>query len=85
MSHRIPVEFVSYWAEGRIATPAQLDLQTGEVTDIHVSEDGAEFECLERETVELNGLVADVSANDENCYFLEDAAMLAPFRACCAP
>lgn len=52
------VVFVSAWSEGEVRTCAKLDLRTGEVFDIEVSECGAEFEHLIEEYVEsANGLV----------------------------
>lgn len=49
----VSVVFVSAWSEGEVRTSAKLDLLTGEVFDIEVSECGAEFEHLIEEYVEM--------------------------------
>lgn len=54
----VNVVFVSAWSEGEVRTSAGLDVQTGEVFDIEVSECGAEFEHLIEEYIEtVTGVV----------------------------
>ncbi len=54
----VNVVFVSAWSEGEVRTSASLDVQTGEVFDIEVSECGAEFEHLIEEYIEtVTGVV----------------------------
>lgn len=47
----VPVAYVSEWEEGIVETSAMLDLQTGEVAGIEVSDDGGEYESLIREYI----------------------------------
>ena len=77
---KILVEFNSNWQEGTVTTEAQLNLATGAVTDIAVSEEGAKFEHLLSETIEAGGLGATVEADDEGNYFVADQGELAAFR-----
>jgi hypothetical protein len=51
------VTFVSSWHEGEVRSRARLDLKTGEVRDIEVSELGEDYEHLIEEYIEsLDGL-----------------------------
>lgn len=75
------VEFESVWDEGTVTTQAVLNLLTGEVTDIEVSDEGADYEHLQYQEIRdvSRGVSAIVVTNDENQYFLEDLTMLAQF------
>lgn len=51
----VPVVYTSSWEEGNVETSAILDLETGEVADIGVSDQGAEYEHLIKEFIEVAG------------------------------
>lgn len=77
---KILVEFNSNWEEGTVTSEAQLNLETGEITDIVVSDEGVEFEHLLSETIEAGGLTATVEANENGDYFVTTQAELEAFR-----
>lgn len=64
---RLPVVFVSIWCEGDVRTRAWLDLRTGEVLDIELSDAGDGYEHLVGECIEsTDGAVkAAVSRQDK--------------------
>ena len=45
------VEYRSVWEEGVVSTYAQLNLNTGEVTDIETSDEGENYEHLVEEFI----------------------------------
>jgi len=51
----IHVGYTSSWGEGEIKTSALLNVNTGEITDIISSDDGAEYETLISETISIDG------------------------------
>ena len=77
----LAVEFVSVWEEGEVVTNAVLDLETGEVTDIETSDEGAEYKQLLFEEIRClsRGVSAIVEAKNDNRYFLFDPEMLPQF------
>lgn len=75
------VEYDSVWDEGTVTTQAVLDLQTGEVTSIGVSDDGEDYENLQYEEIRdvSRGVSAIVVPNDNGQYFLQNLSMLIQF------
>lgn len=51
------VHYISFWEEGIVITSANLNLETGEITDIEASDEGQEYEHHKYDeiTLELAG------------------------------
>ena len=65
----VEVEFVSYWIEGDIYTTATLDTELGVVSNIVVSDNGAEYETLISQGIIIkskDGHESIISVNDSN-------------------
>lgn len=69
----VRVRYTSEWAEGNVTTLAKLEISTGRVFDIEVSEDGAENEHLIREYISpVSGGDAEVEVEDQKRIDLKD-------------
>jgi len=70
----IHVGYTSCWEEGDIHTSALLNIQTGEITEIVMSEDGAEYETLIMEKISINGstYIVETDANEFEYCIPED-------------
>ena len=77
----IAVEFESVWDDGSVTTQAELDLTTGKVFNIEVSDDGSSFEQLQYEQISYpaKGITALVESDRSNEYFLKNLSMLQQF------
>lgn len=73
MSHKIKVTFISIWEEGETKTKANLDLDTGIVSEIEFlnsDDDGSEYGGLAREEIRLGDFSARVEQCPNNDYIL---------------
>ena len=59
------IEYGSVWDEGIVTTSAYLNLHTGEIVDIEVSEDVEEFEHLQHEFITVNGKKYTVEVDED--------------------
>lgn len=76
----IEVIFQSLWSEGTIETNAKLDLTTGIVFDIELSDDGDEFEHLICEGIIYNDEYYGVEINDVDNEYYMDVNLLKEFK-----
>lgn len=80
----VDVNFSSFWEEGVVTSSAKLNLTTGEVTEICVSDspDECGYCNLINEKIEYDGLFAIVdNDNDENIYKVANAKDLFGIKA----
>ncbi len=82
MKNLVDVVFVSEWEEGEVATTARLNLKTGSVTNIEISDEGDHYEALIREYVRtVDGSVkADVEPSPDGEYMVMSSDELEDMR-----
>lgn len=83
MFNIIPVQFTSSWNEGEVETAAKLDLHTGEVFDIELSDDGGEYQGLKSEYVTVGDgkINAVVEVGSDDVYRIATGNELAAIRS----
>lgn len=83
MKNIIDVIFVSQWEEGEVPSAALLNLNTGSVSDIAVSDEGENYEILVREYIRpMAGIIeADVEISHDGEYVIMSPGKLEDMRA----
>lgn len=69
---KVRVPYVSVWDGGvEIVTSANLNIRTGEITDIETIDPQGSVEMLEREYIILNDEQIDVDSSDDEGYWIQ--------------